>query len=62
MDKCVCVMHLFYMRVHAWFDATRVFTFVHVCDMRVLFKFWVICTVLCIVCRLYLGNDSGGAK
>ena len=34
MDKRACVVHLFYMRVHAWFDAMSVFTFVcavHTC-------------------------------
>ena len=27
MDNCVYVVHLFYMRVHACFDATHVFCF-----------------------------------
>ena len=46
MDKCVCVMHLFYTRVHAWFDATCVFAFAHVCHTRVSYKFWVMYTVI----------------
>ena len=34
----MCVVQLFYMRVHAWFDAIRMFfafAHVHACDMRV---------------------------
>ena len=31
MDKCVCVVHLFYTRVHEWFNAMRLFAFAHVC-------------------------------
>ena len=45
MDKCVCVVHLFYMRIHAWFDAMHVFAFAYACHMHVPFKLWVICTV-----------------
>ena len=43
MDKCVCVVHLFYTRVHVWFDPTRVFLPLHLCMP---FKLWVICTVI----------------
>ena len=45
MDKCVCVVHLFYTRVHEWFNATSLFAFAHVCHTGVPFKLWVICTV-----------------
>ena len=49
MDKCMCVVYLFYTRVHAWFDAMRVFCFctsgTHACDTYVPFKLWMICTV-----------------
>ena len=45
MDKCVCVVHLFYTRAHEWFNATSLFAFVHVCHTGVPFKLWVICTV-----------------
>ena len=31
MDKCVCVVHLFYIHVHEWFNATHIFAFVHGC-------------------------------
>ena len=42
MDKCLCVVHLFYMRglILLMFIA-----FAHACYMCVLFKFWVYCTV-----------------
>ena len=46
----MCVVHLFYKSVHVWFDATHVFCFCtrvsHVCDTRLPFKLWVICTVI----------------
>ena len=51
-----CILHFIlhmcvkiFTRVHAWSDATRVFCICtrvsHACDMRGLFKLWVICTV-----------------
>ena len=39
MDKCMCLVHLFYTRVHAWFDAMCVFAFAyvaHICAIYVL--------------------------
>ena len=46
MDNCpMCVVHLFYTRVHVWFDATCVFAFAYAAHMCVPFKLWVICTV-----------------
>ena len=41
MDKCVCVVHIFYTRVHEWFDVARVISFTHACAV----KLQVICTV-----------------
>ena len=39
MDKCVCVVHLFYTRVHEWFNATSLFCFCtrvsHGCAVKV---------------------------
>ena len=43
MDKCVYAVHL--IQLYAWFDATRVFAFAHVCHTHVPFKLWMICTV-----------------
>ena len=44
MDESMCVVHLFYMRVHAWFGLMLCmsFAFAHVCHTCVLFKLWVI--------------------
>ena len=33
-------MHLFYTRVHEWFNATSLFVFAHVCHTGVPFKLW----------------------
>ena len=41
----MCVVHLFYTRVHARFDVTRIFAFTNACHTRVPFKLYVICTV-----------------
>ena len=45
MDKCVCVVHLFYTRVvYTSGLMPRVFfAFAHVCHTGVPFKLWVIC-------------------
>ena len=41
----MCVVHLFYTRVHVWFDAMCVFAFAYAAHTCVLFKLWVISTV-----------------
>ena len=59
----MCMVHLFYRRIHACFDVKRAFYFckcvLHSCHMHVLFKLWVICTVarnilhMCIRCSRF---------
>ena len=61
MDKCVYVVHSFYMCVDA---CTRIYTsglmshvffaFAHVAHTRVLFKLWVICTIQLLPWYLHL--------
>ena len=47
MDKCVCVVHLFYICVHAWFNAMLVFCFctrdTHACDTLVTHLYCLSC-------------------
>ena len=47
MDKCVCVVYLFYTRVQALMPCVF-FAFAHGRDMCVPFKLWMICTVFTI--------------
>ena len=47
MCVCVCVVHSFYIRVHAWFDTTCVFCFctcgTNECDMCVIRMYCLSC-------------------
>ena len=56
MDKCVCVMNLFYTRVHAWFDATRfLLLHTHVTHTRVT----RVCRLSCGSFVLYNAKNGG---
>ena len=52
----------FYMHVHVWFAAMHVFAFAHVCDTRVPFKLWVICTVSVNIVNQYGDKQNSFAE